>query len=92
MKVFFKFCSYIGGEVNAPPAQKRVDVGVESFSNAGAGFEGSTHVGSDHAVGTGGQVTYNKEVAFGNPNFFRDIFNVSLSFLYLRKRSSYLLT
>lgn len=54
-----------------PVLEKRIDVAAESAVNAGA---------DAHAdVGGGGQYTYRKRINFqSNPNFFRDIFNVSL--------------
>lgn len=70
-----------GGEVPPPPppppvvvykpvVEKRVDVAAESAVNAGANAQAD--------VGGGGQYTLRKRINFqSNPNFFRDIFNVS---------------
>lgn len=54
-----------------PAAEKRIDIVAESAAGAGA------DVHTD--VAGGGQYAYRKRINFqSNPNFFRDIFNVSL--------------
>lgn len=69
---------YIGGASDFPPPpaiEKRVDVGVESSASAGA-------YANAGAVADGGasQVAYTKQVNFQrNPQFFADIFNVSIT-------------
>lgn len=57
-----------------PIIHKRIDVAAESAVNAGADVHAD--------VGGGGQYGYRKRINFqSNPNFFRDIFNVSLTIL-----------
>lgn len=59
-----------------PVIERKVDVGTQGTVVAGTGIAGGTH-GS-----RGGQVTYTKEVTVGrNPEFFQQIFNVSINSL-----------
>lgn len=59
-------------KIVTPVIEKRIDVATASDVNAGANAYAD--------VGGGGQYTYRKRINFqSNPNFFQDIFNVSLS-------------